>query len=153
VWLILIWAHTRFESLTNGHRSETRDRSLTTRRGPAGLTRRRRPDTNMRDHSRLLSLSLSFPIKGDIGRSFPLFTHFPQRRGEPPTPLPPASRHLAIPFTWLILISLRSFCPMFHGHRSTPLSAITDHVSDLHPLPVSAFPTASHHRQAPPPCF
>jgi hypothetical protein len=103
-------------------------------------------------------LSLLPPINGVIGRRFSPSPFIFPLRGE--TSLATHHRlatnwphHFCFPSAWLILVSLRSFCPRFHDHRSTPPPTITDHSSDTHPLPMRALPITSHRRQAPPSCF
>jgi hypothetical protein len=55
--------------------------------------------------------------------------------------------HSSIPCAWILPVTLRSFCPRFHHHRSSPLPSIAYHAPAIHWSPVSSSLSASPHQQ------
>jgi hypothetical protein len=112
---------------------------------PVDLASRRLTDTDVWDRSH--PLRLSAPIKGPGGRSFLSFHHFPnvevshrRTRYQLAIILP---HHSSIPCTWILPVTLQSFCPRFRRHRPSPPPSITHHVASMHQSPVSSSLSAS----------
>jgi hypothetical protein len=140
-WVVNSAAHTTSGSR---HSSKTRLRPThqwhragdpTPRHGSTGPVSCRPTVTDVQDWDHPLLLSSAYK-KEKASRSF-----LPHRRYSPNAEVRPTSAHRwlaadwpdhwAIPFAYMILTPLRSFCPRFRDNRSTTLTSTMNHTGDF----------------------
>jgi hypothetical protein len=115
--------------------SPTQDRGAVLYHIPTGPASRQPTVVDVQDRDHSLSLSSAYKKEKASRRFLPHHCFSPNAEVRPTSARCQLTAnwpgHWAIPFSWMILTPLRSFCPRFRDHRSTTPTSTADHAGNF----------------------